>query len=199
LSQPRLSAYEDDNDAEDEPMSLDARESFCLASPASHSEARPPRLKSALRRVNFNDPAVRVVNEFTHDGPRTVSEDCGLDDAQDELFRWGARALLVTRDRLVIGIITADDIAGERLAYAEHSHSSDGVRVDDLMTHASDVPAIEWQTVLTATVRDMLEIFEGTGAKVLLVVETESATLTRVRGLIHRSRLNRQLGVSAHA
>ena len=178
-------------------MSLDTRESFCLASPAVTSEAQPPRLKCAMRRVRFNDPAVHVMIDFAVGGPRTINEDCGLDDAQDELFRWGARALLVTRGHQVVGIITAEDIAGERLAYADNFHGRDGVRVDYLMTHANDVPAIEWQTVLNATVRDVLEIFEGTGAKVLMVVETETALRARVRGLIQRSRLERQLGAVA--
>jgi len=38
-----------------------------------------------------------------------------------------------------------------------------------------------------------VEIFAGTGVNHLVVLQTQSATLSSVRGLIHRERLQRQL------
>jgi hypothetical protein len=54
---------------------------------------------------------------------------------------------------------------------------------------------IDWQTVLDATVSDLVEIFEGTQVDHLVVVETDSISITHVRGLVHRRRLFRQLGL----
>jgi hypothetical protein len=46
-------------------------------------------------------------------------------------------------------------------------------------------------------VRDLLEIFEGAGVDHLVVLEGEAPDRARVRGLVHRSRLERRL--QAHA
>ena len=62
------------------------------------------------------------------------------------------------------------------------------------MTPAADVPAVDWQTIAEARVRDLVEIFEGSGARHLMVLENEDAGHSSVRGLIHRGRLERQLG-----
>jgi CBS domain-containing protein len=179
-------------------MSLHMRESFCLASPAGHAAAQPPRLKPMLPRVKINDPAERVMNDFTREGPRSINEDRSLDDARHEMFRWGARALVVTRGQQIVGVVTADDVADDRLTNPIHCGWSNGLRVADVMTDAHEIPAIEWHTVVNAVVRDLLEIFEGTGTSVLIVVDTEGAMRTRVRGFIERHRLNRQLGPLAH-
>jgi hypothetical protein len=53
---------------------------------------------------------------------------------------------------------------------------------------------IDWQTVLEATVSDLLQIFDSDHVNHLLVVEKQSSAVTRVRGLVYRRQLVRQLG-----
>ena len=65
------------------------------------------------------------------------------------------------------------------------------------MTDAGHVPMIDWQTVVGATVNDVLRLLDRTHANHLLVVETESSSFTRVRGLVYRRQLVQQLGVFA--
>jgi adenine/guanine phosphoribosyltransferase-like PRPP-binding protein len=60
------------------------------------------------------------------------------------------------------------------------------------MTNVSDMPTIDWQTVLDATVGDLVEIFQGTAVECLVVIESEGSALARIRGLILRSRLEQQ-------
>jgi hypothetical protein len=55
------------------------------------------------------------------------------------------------------------------------------------------VPAIGWDTLADSKVSDLLEIFDGTGVNYLVVLESHSASLSSVRGLIQRERLRRQL------
>jgi hypothetical protein len=74
---------------------------------------------------------------------------------------------------------------------------SSATRVAERMTPAHDMPAIDWQTVQESRVRDLLEIFEGAGVDHLVVLEGEAPDRARVRGLVHRSRLERRL--QAHA
>jgi hypothetical protein len=67
------------------------------------------------------------------------------------------------------------------------------LRAADVMTPSLDVPAIDWQTLQESRISDLMEIFEGTGVRYLVVLQTETATWSTVRGLIHRQRLERQL------
>ena len=67
------------------------------------------------------------------------------------------------------------------------------LRAIDVMTPAPDVPAIDWQTLQDSRICDLIEIFEGSGVRYLVVLQTETASWSTVRGLIHRQRLERQL------
>jgi hypothetical protein len=61
------------------------------------------------------------------------------------------------------------------------------------MTPAPEVPAIDWQTLQDSRICDLIEIFEGSGVRYLVVLQTETASWSTVRGLIFRQRLERQL------
>ena len=149
-----------------------------MAAPAS-------RHRSKSRRLRSSDPAVRAMTDFIRDPPLTTVEDCDLDTALDEMFRLGVRAFLVVRDLAVVGLITAEDI--------RRSRRSNVSRVAEIMTSAADMPAIDWLTLREAKVRDLLEIFEGANVHHLVVLETESTERATVRGLVNRSRVERQL------
>jgi CBS domain-containing protein len=149
---------------------------------------RPAVLRAALRSpleqraLRVNDPAVRAMTDFLSDPPLTVAEDCTLSAALDEMFRSGVRAFLVARELTVVGLVTAEDM-----------HHTAAQCVAECMTPASQMPAIDWQTVLASRVTDLLEIFEGARVEHLVVLESESASRARVRGLVHRSRVERRL------
>ena len=148
--------------------------------PAAHSAVlRSPVERRALR---VSDPAVRAMTDFLSDPPLTVAEDCTLSAALDDMFRSGVRALLVARELSVVGLVTAEDM-----------HDTAAQCVAECMTPASRMPAIDWQTMLASRVADLLEIFEGAGVEHLVVLESESASRARVRGLVHRSRVERRL------
>jgi CBS domain-containing protein len=149
-----------------------------MAAPAS-------RHRSKSRRLRSSDPAVRAMTDFLRDPPLTTVEECDLDTAMDEMFRLGVRAFLVVRDQAVVGLVTADDI--------RQSRRSSASRVAEVMTAAAEMPAIDWLTLRDAKVRDLIEIFEGANVHHLVVLETESTQRATVRGLVHRSRVERRL------
>jgi hypothetical protein len=62
------------------------------------------------------------------------------------------------------------------------------------MTLLVEVPAVDWQIIAGAQIRDLIEIFDGIGAQHMVVLENEKPNLSHVRGLVHRGRLERQLG-----
>jgi len=141
--------------------------------------------------VGINDSAVLVVCDTTNEHLWTVGKDCGLEEMLDKVARVGVGALLVTHERHVVGLITVEDIKRKR------GIRRNANRVADVMTDAGHVPMIDWQTVIGATVNDLLRLLDKTHANHLLVVETESSSFTRVRGLVYRRQLVQQLGVFA--
>jgi CBS domain-containing protein len=144
-----------------------------------------PRYRTDPRRLRVSDPAVRAMTDFVRDPPLTAAEDCDLDTALDDMFRSGVRAFLVVREHTVVGLITAEDIRAAR-----GGHCS---RVAEVMTTAADMPAIDWHTLQQSSIRDLMDIFEGAGVDHLVVLESQSALRARVRGLVHRSRVERRL------
>ena len=135
--------------------------------------------------LRIGDPAVRAMTDYRRDPLLIVTEEQAIEQVLDEMFRLGVRAFPVVREHVMTGLITI-----------EHARTVPGrtLRVLDVMTPASDVPAIDWQVIEEAHVRDLMEIFDGSGARHLVVLESQSPTLSSVRGLIHRERLERQLG-----
>jgi CBS domain-containing protein len=157
-----------------------------LLVPGSDLMAAPAtRHRTKSRRLRSSDPAVRAMTDFLRDPPLTTVEECDLDTAMDDMFRLGVRAFLVVRDQAVVGLVTAEDI--------RQSRRSSASRVVEVMTAAADMPAIDWLTLRAAKVRDLMEIFEGANVHHLVVLETESSQQATVRGLVHRSRVERRL------
>jgi CBS domain-containing protein len=160
------------------------------------AEGAPTQLPRCLRQrppyIQLSDPALCVMSDFTHEVAQTIGGEQRLDDALNELFRSGARTILVTSEQQVIGLVTVCDLRGESIAHSGYRAWRDSLRVADVMTGVSDMPTINWQTMPDATVGDLVEIFQGRGVECLVVIEVEGGA--RVRGLIHRRRLEQQLG-----
>jgi CBS domain-containing protein len=177
---------------------------YLLAKPASPLATQSLRLRPFQLRLCASDPAARAMNDFLDNPPRTIADDAGVDDVIDEMFRRGVRAFLVVRESSVVGLITAEDASAAQEARrqsrreARRSPVGGGAaglepRAADMMTPTHDVPAIDWQTLQDSRISDLLEIFEATGLRYLVVLQSETATWCTVRGLIDRRRLERQL------
>jgi CBS domain-containing protein len=134
------------------------------------------------RRLKRTDPAIHAMTDFLRDPPLVVPPTLRVEDAIDQMFRLGVRSFLVVRDRRVIGLMTAQQASRTRASRQ---------RVTDVMTPTDDAPAIDWGTLGESHVEDLLEIFDGSGVEHLVVIESHSATLNSVRGLVYRERLRR--------
>jgi hypothetical protein len=166
-----------------------------LESPSLRYPAYAPLLRG-------NDPAPRAMTDFRQDTAPMISEEVGLERALDEMFRVGTRALLVLQEGVVTGLLSVEQLQSAQGSAVNSRRNAAALpvafpvalRVVDVMTPAAQVPAVDWQVVEESLVRDLVDIFEGSGALHLLVLENENAQLAAVRGMIHRDRLERQLG-----
>jgi len=158
----------------------------------------PRRSSSSDQRVKLTDPAANVMNDFAREYPVTVDEDRQIDSALADMIRLGVRALLVVRERKVVGFITSYDIEGERplqcIQRLNYSYRQD-IQVGDVMTPWADLQTLNWRAVKDASAGNLLEVFRETDLMHILVVETATDAATCVRGLFSRTRLERQLGL----
>jgi CBS domain-containing protein len=165
--------------------------------PRSIRKARSP--EAAEGRLALTDPAVYVVTDFVREEPITVPEELSIDDALREMIRAGVRALLVVGDEVVIGLITSYDIQGERpLQFLRESgdRRHDEIEVGHIMTPWERVPTLDWQAFGRAHVSELAAFFRRTAATHVVMVEHTDRGRSAVRGLISRTRLERQLGYS---
>lgn len=178
------------------PNTVEVAAQSCLP---TERHASAPRLwprGSALPRVTPGDPATRIVTDFAHHQPLTVTEDRSVDDALREMVCADVGTLFVVRQELVIGLISSYDIEGGRPL--EFLRSSRGIvrgeiEVGHIMTPWDDVPKLDWQSVCAARVRQIEAYFRNSGAMhVVLVEQWEDGPF--VRGLLSRKRLERELG-----
>jgi predicted transcriptional regulator len=166
--------------------------------PKIHTVGVLPTRRSAEchQDLKSNDAALHAMTDFTTKFAITVAPDRQIDAALADMVRLGIRALLVVRAEGVIGLITSYDIEGPRaLRFAERPGVArrEDIKVSDIMTEWEDLPTLDFSTVQTAKIADLLEIFEGIGVMHLLVVESDERGADVVRGLISRSRIERQL------
>jgi len=95
------------------------------------------------------------------------------------------------------GLITATDLGGDRqmqVVHERHLHY-DELCVGDVMTEFGALDAIDYDVVRSAVVGNAVTTLQRLGRNHLLVVEAATAgTPRRVRGVISRSQVERQLG-----
>jgi CBS domain-containing protein len=152
--------------------------------PAEHHEALRP-----------NDSALRAMTDFTSKFAITVEPERQIDAALADMARLSVRAMLVVRGESVVGLVTSYNIEGRRAErFAEqYQVARERITVGDIMTEWEDLPTLDWQTLQTARISDLLEMFEGIGVMHLLVIESDERGAEVLRGLISRSRIERQL------
>ncbi len=169
-----------------------------LSRPRNDSTLRSPAAPvSPSPIVRPGDPAALVMTDFRAEPPITVTEDRGIDAALDDMIRFGVRALLVVRGEVVSGLITSYDVQGERpLQYLQGSTLTrhEELAVGHVMTPWEQVPMLDWATVERADVGDVAEVLARSRATHIVVIESSWDGSPVIRGLVSRTRVERQLG-----
>ena len=181
--------------------------------PVRQSKAAP-RARYYLRRpasatqVRPDSPAIEVMTDLSRVTAVTTGSHATIDEANRTMISRGVRALFVVDDeRAVLGIITSTDISGEKpiqLAQQRGIRRAD-VIVQEIMTPADRLEAMEFDDVLSARVGDVVATLRLSGRQHALVIERASAETTgpmqTVRGIFSLTQIARQLGLppqSAH-
>jgi len=174
------------------------RQSKAMSGVTYRLQSQTPEL-----RVQANSPATDVMTDLSRVVAVTIATGASIDEAHQAMIMHGVRALFVVDDeRIVLGIVTANDILGEKPIQIAQDR---GVRhievlVSEVMTPAGLLEAMELQDVLTVRVGDIVETLKRSGRQHALVIESGSADATSatrrvVRGIFSLTQIARQLGL----
>jgi CBS domain containing-hemolysin-like protein len=148
--------------------------------------------------VTFESPALDVMTDLTKVKAATVPPSIGLREAEQVMIHQGVRMLFAVREMPRIeGLVTTTDLHGDaqmRLV-EQRGLRYDELTVADVMTPLAMLDAIEYSELGRATVGNVVATLRRLGRNHLLVADGGDGTLGRVRGVISRTQVERQLGV----
>jgi CBS-domain-containing membrane protein len=143
-----------------------------------------------------------VMTDLSRVAAVTIDRSANVDDAQKTMIARGVRALFVVdQESAVVGIITSNDVLGEKPVKVARDRGArhDEVLVREVMTPADRLEALELHDVLNARVGDVVETLKQSGRQHALVTESGPASqvpaIRTVRGLFSLTQIARQLGL----
>ena len=168
--------------------------SYRLAAGVSMIQASP----WVTAAVTLDSPALDVMTDLTKVKAATIRHEQTLQQAEQTMIYQGVRMLFVVSEMPVLeGLITSTDLSGEGPMSLVHARNLrfDEIRVADVMTELSRLDAIDYDTMGSATVSNVVATFKRVGRNHLLVVQAAAhGAPRRVRGVISRTQVERQLG-----
>ena len=153
--------------------------------------------------ATLSSPALSVLTDLTEVRAATVAPHASLRVAESTMIQNAVRLLFVVAAiPSVDGIVTAQDLHGVealRLAEQRHVHYDD-LEVRDVMTPLTELDAVDLRAVVRATVGELVATLARFGRPYLLVIETAApGAEPRIRGLVSRAQIERQLGMALPA
>jgi CBS domain-containing protein len=177
-----------------------------LQHPTSIAQTQP----APAPAVTMDSPAMSVMTDLTKVKAATTSPATTLPQAEQLMIYLGVRMLFVVTEMPSLeGLITTTDLHGDRAMRIARQRKLryDELSVGDVMVARAALDAIDFEQMAAATVRNVVATLKKFGRNHLLVVEGGSTepvprvrlvtpSPARVRGVISRAQVERQLGTA---
>jgi CBS-domain-containing membrane protein len=148
--------------------------------------------------VTLASPAVEVMTDLTRVKAATTRPDATLPHAEQTMIHQGVRMLFVVSELPdFLGLVTTTDLYGDRAVQLVHDlrQRRDELTVADVMTPLASLDAVDYEALRGATVSHLVGTLQRLRRNHLLVVQSASAEgPRRVRGVVSRTQIERQLG-----
>jgi len=154
-------------------------------------------IQSLSQRVVLEDPAVAVMTDFQKVTAFTIDPDVSVDTAARVMRRRNVHLLLVVNiENHVIGLITSNDLLGEKTlqCISTRGISRADALVRDIMTPENQIEVISMSDVLHAHVGHVVATLKATGRRHAAVVDEDASGHQVLRGLFSASQLASQIG-----
>jgi len=175
-----------------------------LQHPTAIAQAQPWQTDA----VTLDSPALSVMTDLTKVKAATTSPSTTLRQAEQLMIYLGVRMLFVVSEMPSLeGLITTTDLHGDRAMRITQQRNVryDDLSVADVMVRRAALDAIDLELMKAATVCNVVATLKKFGRNHLLVVEGGPAEplprvrlvtppAPRVRGVISRAQVERQLG-----
>ena len=149
-------------------------------------------------RVRIESSALEAMTDLTRVTAVIIFAGDPVDEAHHRMIQRGVRLLLVVdQDRKVHGVITADDVLGEKpvqAAVQRGPRRHDVAHLDFAVRHAA-LQVLDFAEVSAATVGHVVATLKAAGRQHTLVVERDARGRQRVRGIFSATQIARQLGI----
>lgn len=155
--------------------------------------------QAVLDRVNIDSPAVDVMTDLTRVTAVIILPGDTVDEAHRRMIQRGVRLLLVVdADRRVHGIVTANDVLGEKpvKTAVQRGVPRSEVQVRDIMTPRAALEVLDMREVAAATVGHIVATLKTAGRQHTLVIDQDAKGRQRVRGVFSATQIARQLGIA---
>ena len=150
-------------------------------------------------RVDMDDSALLVMTDFERVSAVLIRSSDGIEEANLRMIQRGVRLLLVVdAQRIVAGLITANDIMGEKplQIITERGGRRQDIVVRDIMTPQDRLEVLDLTDVQRARVGQLVATLKESARQHALVVDHDASGRQRVRGMFSVTQIARQLGMS---
>jgi CBS domain-containing protein len=150
--------------------------------------------------ADLKDPALTVMTDFRERASVTIPDTALIDEALEHMRHTGVRCAFAIDDRrrIVVGLITAYDVTGEKPMQFMQSAAIPRreVLVRDIMQEISECRVADIKHIERATVADVLDMFAKYQVTHVPVVEMSEGTGQRLRGMLSAAKVKRLLSRS---
>jgi len=150
--------------------------------------------------VRLDSPALEVMTDLTRVKAASTSPSTTLRQAEQIMIYQGVRMLFVVSDMPAIeGLVTSTDLHGDQQMrlVQQRNVRYDELCVADVMAGLAMLDAIDYEDLNSATVGNVVATLRRHGRNHLLVVDGPAEkSPRRVRGVISRTQIERQLGTA---
>lgn len=144
-----------------------------------------------------DDPALSVMTDFRERASIVVAESDTIDAALEHMKHTGVRCAFAidAKQRVVVGLITAYDISGEKpMRHVQSVGGTHGdILVRDIMQPIAECRVIDVGTIEHSTVAQVARLFEETRLSHIPVMESNAKGERHLRGLLSAARVKRLL------
>jgi CBS domain-containing protein len=148
--------------------------------------------------VTLTSPGLDVMTDLAQVRAATIDPQTRLDKAEQAMIQQGVRSLFVVSEfPCVEGLVTAADLMGEKPVrlVTQRNLGRHELTVDDVMTRLSELDALDYDELKSASVQDVISTIKKVGHTHVLVVQAATKQgPARIRGVISITQIERQLG-----
>lgn len=127
--------------------------------------------------VHLDDPALAVMKDFNQTRPQAVPPSLSMDDALNEMKIHGLHILLAKEENNIVGLISTEDILGEKpiRILQERRIDRSKLTVSMLMTRIEKIATFNLKTIRYAKVGNIVETLKHLNTHFALVIDEENS------------------------